>query len=91
MTTVLLSYDLNAPGKKYEELYEKIKAYGTWCRVVESTWIVLNASATASSVYEDLRTVLDDSDKIVCVDITGSALYGWLDEATLEWLKKVTL
>lgn len=37
MSALLISYDLNKPGQKYERLYEKIKALGTWWHYLDST------------------------------------------------------
>uniref|UniRef100_UPI003FD8692B hypothetical protein n=1 Tax=Desulfovibrio sp. TaxID=885 RepID=UPI003FD8692B len=44
----LISYDLNAPGKNYDQLYDAIKSLGGWWHHLDSTWIVTHAGpATA--------------------------------------------
>ena len=39
----IISYDLMAPGKNYELLYNTIKSYGTWGKITESCWIIVTA------------------------------------------------
>lgn len=41
MTTYIISYDLkNATEAQYNKLYEKIKSYGAWAHITESTWVI---------------------------------------------------
>lgn len=53
MATYIISYDLsNASDAQYESLYEKIKGYGTWAHITESTWaIVTEQKAVAVRDY----------------------------------------
>ena len=87
VSAILVSYDLNTPGQKYEKLYEKIKAYGTYAKILDSAWIVCRTGITPESVYTDLKKVLDDGDHIFAVDISSSARQGWLPQATWDWIK----
>lgn len=88
MTAILISYDLIAPGQKYAALHERIKAYGTYAHVLESTWIVVKSGITAQGVYSDLKSVLDDGDNIFAVDVTGASRQGWLPKSTWDWIGK---
>lgn len=87
MSAFLITYDLNKPGAKYDDLYKLIKAYGTWCHVVDSTWIVVS-SGTAQSVYDSLSAALDKGDHIFVVDITGKSSQGWLPREQWDWIRK---
>ena len=41
MSALLITYDLNAPGQKYDDLYQEIKDLGsTWWHYLDSTWVV---------------------------------------------------
>ncbi|BDW93294.1 hypothetical protein MACH07_21260 [Flagellimonas marinaquae] len=53
MATYIISYDLNnATDAQYESLYKKIKGYGTWAHITESTWaIVTEQKAVAVRDY----------------------------------------
>ena len=42
MPTYIISYDLKeASTEQYEILYDKIKGYGTWAHITESTWAIV--------------------------------------------------
>ena len=43
MATHLITYDLRAPGRDYDPVYDYIKTLGTWWHNVDSTWIVVTA------------------------------------------------
>ncbi|GAA2571909.1 SinR family protein [Pseudonocardia hydrocarbonoxydans] len=90
MSTMLISYDLNSPGQKYDELIKHIKSYGTWCHVLDSTWAVVT-TRTASGVRDECLKHIDTSDDLHVVNITGqgSAWYG-LSPQISAWLKKHT-
>jgi hypothetical protein len=89
MTAVLISYDLNSPGRTYDKLIEKIKSYGTWANILKSTWIVAGPYLTAQGVSDALQPILDANDELFCVEIDGKARQGWLDKETWEWIRKV--
>ncbi|MBT1636854.1 hypothetical protein [Clavibacter michiganensis] len=88
MTAVLISYDLNSPGQTYDKLIEKIESYGTYAKVLKSTWIVAGPYLSAQGVYDALHPLLDSNDHIFCVEIDGKERQGWLPKAIWEWIRK---
>lgn len=88
MSLFVVSYDLNAPGRNYEALYEHLKGYGTWARPVESVWIVKSTSKTAGQIRDDAKRHMDSNDKLVVFE-TGTQ---WATQnvaaSTNEWLHK---
>lgn len=40
MSIYLITYDLMAPGKDYNKLFDAIKKLGSWFHCLDSTWIV---------------------------------------------------
>lgn len=52
MRVYQISYDLRKQ-RNYEALYERIKAYGTWCHPLESTWII-----ACNQTAEQVRNIL---------------------------------
>lgn len=40
MISKIIEYDLRAPGKDYDALYNIIKSYSYWVHITESTWFV---------------------------------------------------
>lgn len=87
MSALLISYDLNNPGQKYAQLYEKIKELGTWWHYLDSTWIV-ESSLSPTRAYEQLKSALDDSDRVLIVNITGDTYAGWLPQEAWDWLRQ---
>ncbi|GAC69413.1 hypothetical protein [Gordonia soli] len=87
MSALLISYDLNKPGQKYDDLYEKIKALGPWWHYLDSTWIVVS-SLSPSQALDRLKPALDDSDSVLVVDISGDSYSGWLPQKAWDWLRK---
>jgi hypothetical protein len=87
MSTLLITYDLNSPGQKYERIHEAIKAQGDWWHHMESTWIVVT-SKTASEVFAALNDHIDGTDRAIVVDITGQQYSGWQQEESWDWLRK---
>jgi hypothetical protein len=88
MNTILISYDLRAPGKDYHELHDHLKSY-PWGRPLESVWII-NTTLTAGQVRDAARNYVDQNDKIFAVDITG---HEWaslnIPDEVATWLKSL--
>lgn len=89
MNSIYIAYDLNSPGKDYAKLIDKIKAYGNWCHVLKSAWIV-RTSQTPTQVRDALLAFIDTSDDLFVVDITGrsAAWYGLADDIS-KWLQNI--
>lgn len=86
MSAVLITYDLNKPGQNYEKLYDKIKTFGAWWHHIDSTWIV-DTNLTVGEVNDRLLSVMDDSDSVLILNITGDTYAGWLPQDAWNWLK----
>lgn len=54
----IITYDLCSPGRNYDDLYKKIKAYGTWAHICESSWFI-STSDSCVQVRDNLKSVLD--------------------------------
>lgn len=87
MTAYVITYDLSEPERNYDDLYERIKSYGSWAHVVESTWMVAT-SGTARSVRDHLKDVLDSNDKLFVGKVSAPAAWAGLSKDVADWLKK---
>lgn len=88
MNTILVSYDLQAPEKDYEKLWEHLKSYPNWARPLESFWLI-KTDRTPNQMKEIIRDYyIDRDDKIFVVDVNGKAA-SWhnLSEKISEWIK----
>ena len=74
MASYIVCYDLRAPGRNYQALYERLKQYPQWGKVTESTWVVVT-SWTAQQVRDDLFGYLDTNDRIFVVKSAGEAAW----------------
>jgi hypothetical protein len=88
MNTLLVSYDLLAPEKDYEKLWDHLKSYLQWARPLESVWLI-RAGLTAGEMKILLRdNYVDQNDKLFVVDVTGRAVsWSQLPEKVSQWIK----
>ncbi|MEH3114864.1 CRISPR-associated protein Cas2 [Pedobacter terrae] len=79
-------YDLRAPGRNYNELYEAIRAYGTWAKITESSWAILSEHS-ASLVRDNLLQHIDANDRIFV--IKSGQYAAWRNViGTSDWFQK---
>lgn len=90
MSVYVVTWNLNREGSNYSqarkafidhlERYENIKDSS-----LESVrWI--NSSATASQIYDDLKSKLDGNDSVFISKVTANAYYGQLNKLVWEWI-----
>lgn len=74
MANIIVSYDLNSPGKDYSRLISAIRQLGsTACfRVQLSTWF-LSSHKSAADVRNALTPFLDRNDTLLVVDASKDA------------------
>lgn len=87
MKILLVSYDLNKPGKNYSALYDILKTAPYWWHYLESTWL-LATNETPTQWNEKLKAAIDENDNILIVDITKRPRQGWLPTKAWEWIKE---
>lgn len=85
MNILMISYDLNQPGQKYDEVHTAIQSLGAWCKYLESAYLV-KTSSTIQEAQDLISKHLDPSDKMIICTVTGEIL-GWLSEEQWEWIK----
>ncbi|WP_082549026.1 SinR family protein [Rhizobacter sp. Root404] len=86
MTVYVISYDLNRPGQNYPELFEAIKACGSWWHCLTSTWMV-SSSMSALDIATKLWAVMDANDKLLVNPVAkGSSWAGFTGDCE-SWIK----
>lgn len=90
MRTVLIGYDLKAPGKDYEGLLAIIKVQGSaWWHHLDSTWLI-RTEKTPAQIRDALREHLDRNDELLVVDVSGrSRAWHGFNERGASWLRNV--
>lgn len=85
--TILVSYDLMAPGKNYENLISFLKTFYSWAKPLESVWLI-KTSSTAEQVRDELLNHVDKNDELVVIDVTKkSAAWFNLGDKVSDWIK----
>ena len=80
-----ISYDLNTPGQKYDDLYAAIESYDS-CKIMKSHYLVYTSS-TAGQIYDKLSICLDQNDRILISELNSNHR-GWLAQSACDWIKK---
>lgn len=70
MNNLFISYDLNTPGQKYDQVGEAIKKLGSWAKVQKSFWYV-NTSISRQEALRRVWAVMDSNDSLIVVDVTN--------------------
>lgn len=90
MAVILVTYDLMAPGQKYSIIKKYIEDNYTWCKGLESVWL-LDTDVPPKKIREDIVNITDSNDKIFVVKITqqwSSWNYycaDWLNASERNW------
>ncbi|MGW4370096.1 hypothetical protein ACWEKT_31065 [Nocardia takedensis] len=87
MSVLMIGYDLNRPGQKYDELIEFLKSQGTWWHALDSTWLV-KTSLSASQMRDSVKAYVDANDQVLVVNVTGDAWASFgLSDKENKWLQ----
>ena len=87
MTKYVITYDLSQPGRNYNALYGRIKSYGTYAQITESTWIIASTQ-TAAEVRDNLGSTMDNNDKLFVSVVSVPAAWIGLDDSIATWLQQ---
>lgn len=79
-----ITYDLRKQ-RNYQALYDRIKAYGTWCRPLESTWVIAT-NQSAVQVRDNLKAAMDADDGLLVTRLQGDAAWYGIADAQSKWL-----
>ena len=75
MAKYIVSYDLIAPGKNYQLLYDALEKAGAK-KVLLSQW-VLNSNQTAMQLRDAIHAYMDANDRILVDELSASNWAGW--------------
>ncbi|HBD03434.1 MULTISPECIES: hypothetical protein [Psychrobacter] len=84
MAALLVTYDLNSPGQKHAKVLEKIKSFGGWARLSESSYAI-TTSLTPSQVYSQFENLIDANDTIWIITLK-KPYSGFGSKDIIDWL-----
>jgi len=86
MALYLISYDL-IKTKDYAKLHDAIRKFGTYCRPLESTWIIETAK-TSENICDYCMKYVDYDDKLLVVKLVdGMSAWYNLPIKVSNWLE----
>lgn len=86
MSTLLIGYDLNSPGKDYADLITRIKNHGAWWHHLDSTWLIVT-DLTAKQMRDDLSAYVDSNDELLVIDVSDDSWAGTgFQPRAYDWL-----
>lgn len=86
MSAYEVCYDLRQPGRNYESLWARLRAWGA-VRVLESCWVVPEA-ASASALRDDLQAFIDANDGLFVAGLTGETAWAKLKGSSEQFLRQ---
>lgn len=87
MPAYMITYDLNSPGQKYEEVIQAIKDSSTaWCTFWKSSYLI-KSNLTPNSIMENIEPHLDGGDTFLIVEVKNN-YQGWLSEKQWKYIKE---
>lgn len=78
-----ISYDLNTPSQKYQDLYDAIEGYDNY-KILKSHYLVYTNS-NAEQIYNKLKPIIDENDRIFVSEVNSNR-YGWLAKKAWDWI-----
>ena len=84
MSRYIITYDLSKPGRNYDDLCKRIKSYGTWAKIAESSWAIVTDQTTVA-VRDYLKPALDSNGKLL-VGVLGTSAWTGLSTKVSDWL-----
>ena len=84
MAALLVTYDLNSPGQKHAKVLEKIKSFGGWARLSESSYAI-TTSLNPSQGYSQFENLIDANDTIWIITLK-KPYSGFGSKNVIDWL-----
>lgn len=83
MAVLLVTYDLNTPGKNYEDVLKAIKNYA-WAQLSESSYAI-NTYDSPQQIFDKLKPLLDKNDNLYVIPLK-KPYAGFGPKAVNDWL-----
>jgi hypothetical protein len=83
--TIQINYDLVAPGRSYQPVYDYIKSHSAWARPLQSLWLI-RTTKSAATVRDELMKLVDHNDRVATFDVTDDAWATNFSDAHTTWM-----
>ncbi|MDH0892900.1 MULTISPECIES: hypothetical protein [unclassified Pseudomonas] len=84
MAIYLITYDLNNPGQKHNQVLTAIKEFPAWARLSESSYAV-DSTSTSKQIFDYLAVHIDKNDTLLVITLS-LPYYGQASKEVIDWL-----
>lgn len=74
--------------QRVSRLLSRISELGDNIQYLSNSVFLQNDNTTASRLYDDLRKITVDEDRLLITQITKSELMGWLNSNAVNWIRE---
>lgn len=88
MAVYMVTYDLNNPGQRYDDVIQAIKeaSTGVWCTYRESSYLI-QSNLSVQQVFDRIAPHLDSNDKLLIIEVKEN-YQGWLENNQWEYIRE---
>lgn len=88
MAVYMVTYDLNNPGQRYDDVIQAIKeaSTGVWCTYWESSYLI-QSNLSVQQVFDRIAPHLDSNDKLLIIEVKEN-YQGWLENNQWEYIRE---
>ena len=84
MSSYLITYDLNSPGQKHQQVIEVIKSFYGWAKLSESSY-ALNTHHSVEQIHSIISEHLDSNDHFYVIHLS-QPYSGFGPKEVNDWL-----
>ena len=74
--------------QRVSRLLSRISELGDNIQYLSNSLFLQNDNTTASLLYDDLRKITEDEDRLLITQVTKSELMGWLNSNAVNWIRE---
>ena len=85
----MITYDLNTPGKDYDNIIKTIKdcSTGVWCTFWKSSYLI-KTNKSVDDIQSELKPFLDSNDRLIIIEVKKN-YQGWLIEEDWDYINNM--
>lgn len=85
----MITYDLNSPGKNYEDVIQAIKdcSTGKYCSYWKSSYMI-QTKKSVQGIFEAIKPYLDGNDRLIIIEVKRN-YQGWLNQNQWDYIRNM--
>ncbi len=86
MNTYLISFDLVAPGRNYQPVYDYLATFTDSMKPLQTVYLV-QTTKSAKQIRDDLMGKVDGNDKVLVIQVSTTVWATYNLPKTSKWLE----